>query len=308
MDNTETKNSVLQKDMIGYFMVFGAGVLWGTIGFFVKLISNEGASTTLTAFIRLFMGFWIMVPVMMLKGGIKMFRIDKKGLIHCLLLGILSQALFNYCYIASIKDIGVASSSILLYAAPVFVIIMSKMAFNEHISRLKIFALAANILGCFLMVTGGSLSNVKISVLGVFFGLASAFFYSLVTIIGKIASGNTHPFTMVFYSFLFGWLTLGLITSPWSSIGEVSGIKFWVYSLGYGLIPTVGSYLLYMGGLNKDVEISKVPVIASVETVVASLIGVFVFKEELNFINILGIIILLASIFIMNMNKKKAVP
>ncbi|HCS10329.1 MAG TPA: hypothetical protein DIV40_02625 [Clostridiales bacterium] len=51
-----------------------------------------------------------------------------------------------------------------------------------------------------------------------------------------------------------------------------------------------------MGGLRKRLEISKVPVIASVEIVVATLIGVIVFKENLNFINVLGIIILLSSI------------
>lgn len=292
-------------DNIGYLMIFAAGCLWGTIGLFVKLLSSVGASTTLTAFMRLFMGFLIIVPVMLCTGGLEMFKIDKKSLVQCLMLGILSQALFNYCYNVSIGSIGVATASILLYTAPVFVIIMSKIIFKELIGKLKIIALIINIIGCFLMVTGGNLSYFKISVAGIFFGLAAAFLYSLVTIIGKIASDNIHPFTVVFYSFLFGWLTLCIITSPWESIIAVSSLKFWIYSFGYGLIPTVGSYLFYMGGLRKKIEVSKVPIIASVETVVATLIGVIVFKERLNFINVLGIIILLSSIVIMNMRLKK---
>lgn len=295
------------SEIIGYVMIFAAGILWGTIGLYVKLLSGVGASTTLIAFMRLFTGFWILVPVMLCMGGIKMFKIDKNGLKHCLMLGLLSQALFNYCYIISIGSVGVATASILLYTAPVFVCIMSRIIFKEQIGKLKIFALLINIVGCFLMVTGGSLSNFKISVLGIFSGIAAAFLYSLVTIIGKIASGSIHPFTVVFYSFLFGWLTLGIISAPWESIATVSGLKFWMYSFGYGLIPTVGSYLLYMGGLKKKVEISKVPIIASVETVVATLIGVIVFKEKLNIINVLGIIILLSSIVIMNMKFKEKV-
>lgn len=296
---------IYSSDNIGYVMIFAAGTLWGTIGLFVKLLNGVGADSTLTAFMRLFMGFWILVPVMFCKGGIKMFKIDKSALVQCLLLGIFSQALFNYCYNLSIGIVGVATASILLYTAPVFVCIMSKIFFKEQIGILKIFSLVLNIVGCFLMVTGGNLSYLKLSVVGIIFGLASAFLYSLVTIIGKVASGNVHPFTVVFYSFLFGWLTLGIFTAPWESMAAVSGIKFWIYSIGYGLIPTVGSYLLYMGGLRKKLEISRIPVIASIETVVATGIGVVLFKEKLNFINVLGIICLLSSIAMMNIKLKE---
>jgi drug/metabolite transporter (DMT)-like permease len=267
-------------------------------------MSSVGADTSLTAFMRLFMGFLILIPIMLHK-GVSMFKIDRKGLFQCLLLGILSQALFNYCYIISIGSVGVATASILLYTAPVFVCIMSRIFFKESIGKIKVFALIINITGCFLMVTGGNLSSLQLSVAGVFFGVAAGFLYSLVTIIGKIASGDIHPFTLVFYSFFFGWLAIGIFTSPWSSIKALSGLKFWVYALGYGLIPTVGSYILYMGGLRKKLEISKVPVIASVEVVVATLIGVTVYRESLNYINVFGIIILLLSIAIMNMKLKR---
>ena len=53
------------------------------------------------------MGFWILVPIMLFTGKLEIFKIDKKSLIQCLLLGILSQALFNYCYNVSIGSVGV---------------------------------------------------------------------------------------------------------------------------------------------------------------------------------------------------------
>jgi len=291
---------ILSDGNRGYLMIFATGCLWGTIGLFVKLLAGLGADTSLTAFLRLFMGFWILMPVMLYKGGLSLFRIDKKGLIQCLMLGILSQALFNYSYNISIGIVGVATASILLYTSPVFVSIMSRFFFKETIGRIKVFALIINITGCFLMVTGGNLSNLKLSAAGIFFGVAAGFLYSLVTIIGKIASGETHPFTLVFYSFFFGWLAMGILTRPWESIISLSGLKFWTYAFGYGLIPTAGSYLLYMGGLRNKLELSKVPVIASVEVVVATLIGIIAFKEKINFISVLGIIILLSSIALMN--------
>lgn len=301
LKHLETKYS---NEIIGYIMVFIAGILWGTIGLFVKMLTSVGATSSLIAFMRLFMGFCILLPIMLYKGGIKMFKTDKASLVQCLILGILSQALFNRFYNMCIISVGVATASILLYTAPIFVCVMSAILFKELIGKQKIFALALNMIGCFLMVTGGNLANLKVSFLGIIFGLAAAFLYSMVTIIGKMASGRIHPFTVVFYSFLFGWLTLGVMIRPLELAAVASNSKFWLYAFGFGLIPTVGSYLFYMGGLSRNLELSKVPIIASVETVVATLMGILLFKENLGIINIFGMICLLFSIVMMNLKFK----
>ncbi len=300
-------NTLVKEKTKGYIMVFIAGILWGTVGLFVTLLANIGVSSSMAAFMRLFLGSLIIMPVIFKKGGLKMFKIDKETFIHCLILGIFSQALFNYSYNMAITTVGVATSSVLLYTAPVFVFILSVIFFKETIDMKKIVALTLNILGCFLMVTGGNLSTMNISILGIFFGIAAGFLYSLVTIIGKITSGKVHPFVVVFYGFLFGWITLGAIVRPWEHIALISNARFWLYSFGFGLIPGVVSYLLYMGGLSKDLEVSKVPVIASVETLVATLIGAFVFKESIGLVNMLGIAVLIFSIMIMNSKEKESI-
>mgnify|MGYP000942057401 CR=1 FL=1 len=301
------KNSfeiLYSEEAKGYTMVFFAGILWGTIGLFSKSLSEMGASASFIGFIRLFIGSLILLPIIFRMGGLKMFKIDKESIRHCLLLGVFSQALFNYCYNTAIAQVGVATAAVLLYTSPIFVFIMSVIFFKEAIAKRKIIALILNIFGCFLVVTGGNISSLNISFMGVFLGVAAGFLYSLVTIIGKIASGRVHPFVIVFYSFLFGWMTLGIIVRPWEQIALYSSPEFWAYSFGFGLIPTVGSYLLYMGGLSKVTEISRVPVIASVETVAATLIGVFIFKENLGIVNSLGIVVLILSIRVMNSRDK----
>lgn len=128
------------------------------------------------------------------------------------------------------------------------------------------------------MVTGENLSSFNVSLIG-FFCILAGFLYSLVTIIGKIPSAKTHPYVIVFYSFLFGWILLAAFAKPWNYAPLFYNPLFWLYSFGYGLIPAVGSYLLYMGGLSKGLDLSKVSLIASIETVVASLIGLFYIKS-----------------------------
>ena len=90
-------------------------------------------------------------------------------------------------------------------------------------------------------------------------------------------------------------------------MAAISGPYFWLLAFGYGLIPTVGSYLFYMNGISHDLELSRVPIIASVEPVIATLIGLLVFHENIGIINALGLIIVLFSIVLMNAggNKEK---
>ena len=53
-------------------------------------------------------------------------------------------------------------------------------------------------------------------------------------------------------------------------------------------------------GLQKIRESSKVPVIASVETVVAALVGILLYHERLGVISSVGVLLVLFSILLMN--------
>lgn len=288
-------------------MVLCAGILWGSIGFFVRKLSELGAGTGLIAFMRIFCAWLILIPlllVMSLKTGRNYFSISKKGLLQCVLMGVVTQAFFNLSYSGCINTVGVAMGSVLLYTAPIFVSVLSKLLFKEEINARKGISLVINIIGCFIMVTGGDLSVLKVSGIGILLGIGAGFFYAMVTILGKFTSNEVDPFTLVFYNFLFGWISLAIFTNPIPEMMALSSPGFWLLGFGYGLIPTVGSYLFYMNGISRDVELSKVPIIASVEPIIATIIGLLVFSENIGLINAAGLVIVLVSIVLMNTGGK----
>ena len=296
------------KATTGYILVLCAGILWGSIGFFVRKLNELGADTELTAFMRIFCAWVILIPLLMgisLKSGRNYFKISKKGLLQCFVMGLVTQAFFNLSYSGCINSVGVAMGSVLLYTAPIFVSILSRLLFKEEINARKGISLVINIVGCFIMVTGGDLSVLGVSGTGILLGIGAGFFYAMVTILGKFTSDEVDPFTMVFYNFLFGWISLALISNPIPKIAAVSDLHFWLLAFGYGLIPTVGSYLFYMNGISHDVELSRVPVIASVEPIIATIIGLLVFGENITLVNALGLVIVLFSIVLMNSGRKE---
>ena len=75
---------------------------------------------------------------------------------------------------------------------------------------------------------------------------------------------------------------------------------FITVGLLFALIPTTFAYLFYFSGVSVIKETSKVPVIASIEPVVATLIGVLIYHEPIGVVNVLGILLVIGSIVLMN--------
>lgn len=284
----------------GYLMILMAGILWGTIGFFVHTLSELGAESSTIAFLRIFSGGLILVPVILVTSRGALFRVDKKALAVCIILGIFCQGLFNYSYNESISRVGVATAAVMLYTSPVFVCIMSRIFFHEKIGAVKLAALALNVAGCILTVTGGDFSTIHFSVYGVGAGVMAGFLYALMTVISKTATENYHPLTIMFYSFMFGAAFLAVLSQPWLDISRVMSGRFFLGAVGYGLVATVGPYCFYLKGLSMKLETSRVPVIASIETVVAAVIGLVLFSETGGAMKLAGIVCVVASIAIMN--------
>ena len=289
----------------GYGMVLMAGILWGFIGLFVTLLMDAGASAKVIPFLRTGAGAILMVPVILLTSGPKAFRIDLRGVIYCTALGIICQGLFNLAYTQSIKSLGVSTAVMLLYTAPVFVCILSRIFFKEKIGVNKITAIFLNILGCLMTITGGDVSSFRFNFVGMLAGVCAGFLYSLTTIIGKVASGRYDPLAVVFYSFVTGAIFIAFISRPWEYAEVLTSSRVIMLAFLYGLVSTVGSYFFYFKGLSRAKEASKVPVFASVETIVAAFIGLFYFHEEQGIIGYLGMALVVSSILIMNLWKPK---
>jgi len=284
-------------------------MFWGTTGLFMELLSNGGASNSFISILRVAAAATIMAPVVWYKcGGAKAFIIDRKTLLLCAIMGLTAHTLFNICYTEAVGSVGIATAAVLLYSSLIFVCVFSRIIFGEPITYYKIAALTINILGCTLTVTGGDLGTLSFLLYGTVMGTLAALGYSTVPIFGKITTGTVHPYVITFYNFLFG--ALFLIPFQFKTPLAQGPVSADLIALGFamGLVSAVTPYMIFMSGLSKPIEASKVNVIASMEVVVASMIGVFVFSEFFNAWKLLGMFFVLVSIFVMNMSpQKKAV-
>ena len=276
-------------------LIFGAGILWGTIGLFVNELNALGASGSLISFMRMLFALVVMTAAALAKHGRGIILRDKKALLFCALIGIISNGLFNIFYTTSIRLNGMGTASVLLYTAPVFTAIASRLLFHEKFTPLKVFALGLNIAGCILTVTGGDFSGSSVNILGVLAGLGSGFGYGMAAVFAKMAGKRTDALLVSVYGYLFAAVFLFMFARPEFAGGaKVAGLGFL-----YGLIPTACAYLVYYIGLSKIRDTSRVPVIASIEPVTAIIIGAVIYGERIGTANFIGVAVVLISIIIM---------
>ena len=283
-------------------MVFVTGVLWGTIGLFSTILSHLGMDSSAVAFYRLVSASLLLIPVLLIKGkGLSLFRISKRGLISCVLVGFISQAFYNLFYMRAIELGGMAVAAVLLYTSPIFVAIMSVLFFKEPLTRNKIIAILVNIAGCVLTVTGGNFSEIKITGMALLMGVAAGFTYGTLPVFSRFGADDENPFTSSFYGLALGAFLLFFLVPPSNGIGTAWTWQIVLTLIGFGIVPSALAYIIYFAGLSKIEETSVVPVLASVETVAASIIGAIVFGQSLSPGKVAGIALVVISIFIMNL-------
>ena len=283
-----------------YALIMLSGILWGTIGLFVKVLDARGSTSEYTTFMRMFFAFLLLFAITLAKEGTASFRIGRNTLISCALLGFVSMSLNNLCYTNAVNRLGMSLAAAILYMAPIFTSIQSKLLFHERIGRNKLIALAFNVIGCVLAATGGRLSLEGVSAAGLLFGIGAAFAYSTQNIFGRLATDEASPFVVATYNFFFAAAFTLVVARPFSTIDDPFEPQLLIWGLLFGLIPTTIAYLLYFAGIQGLTETSKVPVFCSLELVVATVLGAVLFSENLPPASLAGTALILVSIMLMN--------
>ena len=283
-----------------YALIMLSGILWGTIGLFVKVLDAKGSTSEYTTFMRMFFAFLLLFAITLAKEGTASFRIGRNTLISCALLGFVSMSLNNLCYTNAVNRLGMSLAAAILYMAPIFTSIQSKLFFHEKVGRNKLIALAFNVIGCVLAATGGRLSLEGVSAAGLLFGIGAAFAYSTQNIFGRLATDEASPFVVATYNFFFAAAFTLVVARPFSTIDDPFEPQLLIWGLLFGLIPTTIAYLLYFAGIQGLTETSKVPVFCSLELVVATVLGAVLFSENLPPASLAGTALILVSIMLMN--------
>ena len=286
----------------GALFVFIAAVMWGGIGIFIKNLERLNVTPLNIVFMRCLFTVVLLASFLLFK-GIKSFKISLKDIPLFAANGIFSVVMFTFCYYKTIELSTLSVAAVLMYTAPIFVMIISVIFFKEKLTLNKIIALLLSFIGCaFVSGIVGSAINVGTSAL--VFGILTGFGYSLYTIFGsRLILRGYNTFSIIFYTFFFALIGSLIILIVAGDNGALSyPAEAWFWSFLMAIFNTILPYFFYTLGL-KSMDASKAPIIATVEPVAATVLGLF-YGEGITLFGVIGIALVLSSVIIVNARAK----
>ena len=287
---------------IGTALIILAACFWGSMGIFVRKLGEYGFSSIQIVSIRVTIAALIFCIVLLIKDK-KGFRISPRDIPLFVGLGWGSILFFTVCYFSAIAIMSLSTAAILLYTSPIWIMLMSMLIFHEKMNKGKLVALILAFTGC-VLVSG--ISGDGITVTGLLLGLGSGIGYGLYSILGTIALRRYTPYTVTTYTFVIAAIGSWMICRPAEMITKIKTAEtlpgLLLLCMLTAIVTAVIPFLSYTLGL-RTVEAGRAGILATVEPLVATVIGLLCFSEPLTVLSAAGIVLILAAVVILNLKE-----
>lgn len=284
----------------GYMCGIFAAFTWGTVFVVGRFILRDGnVNPLIIGFYRCF--FASIFLLILLRKQLKEIRnISPGDYLYLLLLAFTGIFLFNALVFYSLKYTTATSSSILMNANPIFILIFATLFIREKMTLGKVFAVILGFIGCVMVIkgTGENSSGVMLTSLkGNFFALGSAVCWALYTVFGNSPSRKYGAVITTFVTLSTGMLFF-------LSVMLIMRINFWnitlpvIVSGAYlGIVPAGIGFTLWYNAL-RYLEAGELGIFQYIASVVTAVFSIVFLREFLNILMLTGMFLVILSLYI----------
>ena len=284
---------MINERLVGLLAVGAAASIWGTLGYFAKLLYAEGVSFEALVAFRAVVGWAAVLMFVSLTQGLGSLRVTRRDVVFLAPLGLVGIGAFYLLYFFTVRESAVGTASILLYSSPAFVTLLAWAFLGEPLGVLRFVALGLTFAGIGLVVGAYDPEALEVAPFVLLTGLLSGLTYGLYSIFGKPVAGHLGPTVILSYALGFGAVLLVAFALP--TLDTLVGLPLWCYGLllMLAVVHTTLAFALYTFGLRR-LEAGRAAIVATVEPVVAGALGIFLLGEELTALKVLGAILVLS--------------
>jgi DME family drug/metabolite transporter len=291
--------------ILGALAVAAAASLWGTLGYFAKILYAQGVSFESLVAVRASVGWIAVLGFVLLRRGVRGLRIARRDLVFLVPAGAVGIGVFYLLYFYTVRESTVGTAAILLYSAPAFVVILAWLFLREPLGAPKVLALGLTTSGIFLVVGAYDPTNLEVSPTVLLTGLLSGLTYGLYAIFGRPVAGHLSPAVVLSYALAFA--SLLLIPTALPTLDTLAGLPAGSYALLFVLsvVHTTLAFALYTFGI-RHLGAGRAAIVATVEPVVAGAMGIVLLNEGLTVLKALGALLVLAGAALTQVGPRKA--
>ena len=292
-------------EIIGIILTLLGATLWGVSGTSVQFVGNfRNMNLEWLLTMRLITAGLLTVLYGWIRQGNAVFNVfrnwrDTLGLV---IFGVFGMALCQYTYFRSIVIAGAGIATVLQYLAPSMIIIYLLMRYGKRPSTGEIISVILALVGtiCLMGNNGFSFESFRSDVL--FWGLLSAVGVAVYSVspVRLLATYGTIPIVG------FGMLLSGLVAAALFQQSHSYAIwDVWtvVGCFNVVFLGTIVSFNAYLEGVKRIGAVSG-SILSSIEPISAAFFGWALLGNQFNWIGILGMAMIIATVIIIALEKR----
>lgn len=286
---------MISASLRGYLLLSLATFILGTNGIFARFIDLP---SPVLLFYRFLFGTFFLFLFFVLRNRKIPFPKAQRGQI--LILGILNTLLCFFGFYAFLNT-SIANAEILLYAYPIYVMILAPLFLHEKIERSTIGILLASFIGL-IFIAMGNKTSVNLNPLGILSGFIAGIIFAVYVIYGKLIRSKYEGIELNAYQMAISFV----LFSPFLFIlnYKLSIFKM-IMLLVMGLLNGAIALSLYFIGI-KTVRAQHIGIISYIEPLSAVMFAFLFLSEIPTFMTIIGGMMILGSgYFIMRQQLQK---
>jgi drug/metabolite transporter (DMT)-like permease len=213
------------------------------------------------------------------------FGVNRKWLVIRGAFGVVGLTLFFF----TIQNIPLATATVIQYLSPIFTVILAMLYLGQRVRRIQWVFMLVALAG--VIILNGLDPNVRLSY--VFIGITSAFFASVAYMATVKCSATDHPVLIVMYFHLLATPIMGSYSFfYWEALSSHE----WLVGLTVGVISVFAQIAMAFAITKEDASV--VTPFKYVGAVLAWLVGIYFFEEQIGVLGTIGLLVVSAGVIL----------
>ncbi|MDP9675912.1 EamA family transporter [Paenibacillus polymyxa] len=289
----------------GLFLVITGAIFWGISGTVAKKLFQQIDVNWLVTTRLLIAGVLLLALQFLIKDRTQIWGVwkNRRTAFQLVVYGLVGMLSVQYTYMASIQRGNAAVATLLQYLAPIMIIIYLILRKHTVFTRKDLSAILLALVGCFFLLTNGSISQLSVPTIAIVWGILSAIALAFYTLYAIPLLKQYDSLVIVGWAMVIGGFGLSLIHPPWQIDFQSLSLETILYLAFVIIFGTMIAFWFYIESL-QSLSPKETSFLSSLEPLAAVLTTVFWLKEPFGFFQWVGVICIIGLILLLAFNKK----
>ncbi|MBL6538370.1 EamA family transporter [Streptococcus suis] len=284
----------------GTLITLIAGIAWGLSGVSGQYLMTRGLAVELLTSLRLLIAGVCLLTIAWWTARNDLVRLlrHKRDLLMTLVFALLGLVLNQMAYLQAISHTNAGTATVLQYLCPILVLGYSCIRLKQLPSWVEVLSIVLAVSGTFLIATHGHLDQLAVTPLGLFWGIFSAFTYSLYIILPARLIRQYGSLVVIGLGMLMGGIIESIGFQTWQYPLVMDG-GILLGLLGIVGVGTIFAYTAFLKGVSMVGPVNG-SLLASIEPIASVFFAVWLVNEVFYPIDFLGMVLILFAVLLIS--------